>query len=309
MSNAMTLFGNTSTNLSAMLSGFEDSLTGMLAGGGGGLRRLSIKGGVFREIVGGKEVRTSDERAMNVVFINAAPVSRNYYSSPYVEGEAPRPVCWSSDSRVPDADVPKDTKQAQRCMDCKQNIKGSGQGESRACRFQQRTAIMIEGEMDKREVYQLALPATSVFGDAENGKMPLQAYGRHLKAHNTPIIAIVTEIRFDTSSPTPKLVFKPVRPLTEAELKIALEMREDETTVKAISMLVPQVDGNMPEKAALAAPAPAPKPAPKAEPVKEEVKAAPVEEEVIEPKVSAKKTSAPVEEKADLDKMLAQWDD
>ena len=84
MSNAMTLFGNTSTNLSAMLSGFEDSLTGMLAGGGGGLRRLSIKGGVFREIVGGKEVRTSDERVMNVVFINAAPVSRNYYNSPYV---------------------------------------------------------------------------------------------------------------------------------------------------------------------------------------------------------------------------------
>ena len=308
MSNAMTLFGGTPANLSKLLTGFEDNLTGMLAGGGGGLRRLSIKGGVFREIVGGKEVRTSDERAMNVVFINAAPVSRNYYDSPYVEGEAPRPVCWSSDSRVPDADVPKETKQALRCMDCKQNIKGSGQGESRACRFQQRTAIMIEGELDKKEVYQLALPATSVFGDAENGKMPLQAYGRHLKAHNTPIIAIVTEIRFDTASPTPKLVFKPVRPLTEDELKVALAMREDEATIKAISMLVPQVDGNMPEKAALAAPKAETKAAPKAEPAPAPAPAV-VEEEVIEPKKVAKKQTEPVEEKADLDKMLAQWDD
>ena len=43
-------------------------------------------------------------------------------------------------------------------------------------------------------VYQLNLPATSVFGDADGQKMPLQAYGRYLKAHNTHVISVVTEM-------------------------------------------------------------------------------------------------------------------
>jgi len=84
-------------------------------------------------------------------------------------------------------------------------------------------------------------------------------------------------------------------------------MRGDEATIKAISMLVPQVDGNMPEKAALAAPKAEAKAAPKQE--APEPAPAAVEEEVIEPKKVAKKQAEPVEEKADLDKMLAQWDD
>jgi hypothetical protein len=77
--------------------------------------------------------------------------------------------------------------------------------------------VLIEGETAKREVYQVICPATSVFGDGEKGKLPLQAYGRHLKAHNTPVAGVITEMRFDTASPTPKLIFKPVRPITEEE--------------------------------------------------------------------------------------------
>jgi|DEB19_MinimDraft_3_1074340.scaffolds.fasta_scaffold00771_11 hypothetical protein len=305
---ALTLFGKPSKAL-AVLGGVEDSLTSTIAGGSaGGNRRISIKGGVFREIVGGKEVRVSEDRAINVVIINAAPVSRMYFSGTYNEGEISKPVCWSSDTQRPDSAVPQDQRQSQFCKDCPQHIKGSGQGESRACRFQQRIAVLLDGEIDKREVYQVTLPSTSVFGDADGKKMPLQAYGRHLKAYNTPAISIITEMRFDTASPTPKLVFKPVRELEEHELQIAVEMKDHADTVKAVSLNVSQMDGVIPAPKQEAKPTPAPAlpPATKA------AKAAPVEvEEVEEPKKVVKKTAATStpEEKVDLSAVVDEWDD
>ena len=39
-------------------------------------------------------------------------------------------------------------------------------------------AVALEGQLDK--VYQIQLPATSVFGAVEDGKMPMQAYARFL---------------------------------------------------------------------------------------------------------------------------------
>ena len=300
---SMTLFGG---KQSALLSGVEDNLTSTIAGNSGGVqgnRRISIKGGVFRETIGGKEYRVSEERAMNVVLVNAAPISRMYFAGSYVEGETVKPMCWSSNTQTPDAAVPQDQRQASRCMDCPQNIKGSGQGEGRACRFQQRIAVLLEGELDKREVYQVTLPATSIFGDGEKGKMPLQAYGRHLAAHSTNAIGIVTEMRFDTSSPTPKLVFKPVRALDDAETAIALEMRTHADTIKAITLNVSQMDG------VIAAPKSKDdlfeKPAPKLE----APKPVEVEEVVEEPKKVVKKSAAPAENKAELADIVGEWDD
>lgn len=194
---SMTLFSGKSSALAEKLKGsLSDTLSG--GAGGGSNRRLSIKGGVFRELLNGKEQRVSEERAMNIVIVDAAPISRMYFAGSYQEGEVTKPTCWSADTQTPAEDVPQENKQSNRCMDCKQNIKGSGQGEGRACRFQQRLAVQLEGEIEKREVYQLTLPSTSIFGAGDKNKMPLQAYGRHLKAHNEAPSAIVTEMRFDT---------------------------------------------------------------------------------------------------------------
>lgn len=301
---AMTLFGKPSKAL-AILGGVEDNLTSTIAGGAsGGNRRISIKGGVFREIVGGKEVRVSEERAINVVLINAAPVSRMFFAGTYTEGEVTKPTCWSSDTQRPDPAVPQEQRQSQFCKDCPQHIKGSGQGETRACRFQQRIAVMLDGELEKREVYQVTLPATSVFGDSDGKKMPLQAYGRHLKAYNTPAISIITEMRFDTASPTPKLVFKPVRELEEHELEIAVSMQKHDDTIRAISMNVSQLDGVIPAPKIENKPSAVAKPAPKAEKVE-------VEEVVEEPRKVVKKTAtAPAQEdKQDLSAVVDEWDD
>jgi hypothetical protein len=290
----MTLFKG---GLPAYLQTASDDATNALAGGESlGARRISIKGTVFREYIGGKEYRVSEERSMNVVIIKAAPkVSRVFYAGTYVEGEAVTPTCWSSDSQRPDEKV-KD-KQSATCLNCPQNIKGSGQGDSRACRYQQRLAVVVDGEVDKEEVYQLVLPPTSVFGDGEKGKLPLQAYARHLKNHGTPITGVVTEMRFDTASPTPKLVFKPVRPVTEEEFETIQRLKDSPEAVNAITMTVAQTDGVKDKKPALAAP--------KAE-------AAPVEkveaEEVEEPKKAAPKKAA-VSAEPKLEDLVGEWDD
>ena len=290
----MTLFKG---GLPAYLQTASDDATNALAGGESlGSRRISIKGNVFREYIGGKEYRVSEERSMNVVIIKAAPkVSRVFYAGTYVEGEAVTPTCWSSDSQRPDEKV-KD-KQSATCLNCPQNIKGSGQGDSRACRYQQRLAVVVDGEVDKEEVYQLVLPPTSVFGDGEKGKLPLQAYARHLKNHGTPITGVVTEMRFDTASPTPKLIFKPVRPVTEEEFETIQRLKDSPEAVNAITMTVAQTDGVKEKKPALAAP--------KAE-------AAPVEkveaEEVEEPKKAAPKKAA-VSAEPKLEDLVGEWDD
>jgi len=72
MSNEMTLFGNQSASALALLQGLEDNLTDKIAGSGGN-RRISLENNVFSEVIGGKTVRVSEERAMQVVIINAAP--------------------------------------------------------------------------------------------------------------------------------------------------------------------------------------------------------------------------------------------
>lgn len=302
----LAIFKNNKAAL-ALLGDVEDSVTATLAGSGGGSinRRISIKGGVFREIINGKEVRVNEDRAMNVVIVNAAPISRMFFSGTYNEGEVSKPTCWSSDTQTPDPKVPQDQRQSARCMDCKQNIRGSASsGEGRACRFQQRIAVLLDGQIERGEIYQITLPSTSVFGDGEKGKMPLQAYGRYLKAHNTHAISIVTEMRFDTSSPTPKLVFKAVRPLEEEELKTAIDMKEHPDTVKAITLNVSQMDGVIPSDG--------PKQlfneskqtkAEVAKPQKEEA------EEIEEPKKVVKKSPAVVEEKAELSDIVGDWDD
>ena len=301
---AMTLFSGKS---SALLASVQDSLTDTLVGNSGGLinRRIGIKGSSFHEIINGKVVRTAEERALNVVIVSAAPISRTYFEGVYVEGEVKTPVCWSSDCQTPDKSVPEDQRQAARCMECPQNIKGSGSGDGRACRFQQRIAVMLEGSLDAREIYQVPLPPTSVFGDGEGKKMPLQAYARFLKAHNTPAFSIVTEMRFDTSKPTPTLIFKPVRPLEDEELAIAIEMREHPDTVRAVTLRVSQMDGvtPAPKKPALFAKTEE-APAPKAKPV--EVAA---DDDIEEPKKVVKKNSQPVEDKADIADIVGDWDD
>ena len=137
----------------------------------GVFRRISIRNGQFRTVVHGKETLI-DSETLDVTIVDAAKRSRMFYGDAYNAQSTSAPICWSPDTEYPDPEVPADTKQATRCMDCPQNIKGSGSGSSRACKYSQRLAVVLED--NSQEVYQLQLPANALFGSAERGWLSMQ---------------------------------------------------------------------------------------------------------------------------------------
>lgn len=296
-----TLFENNALVNSDLYKSLQDTNDKLGGGSFGTTRRISLKGGKFRNLVNGDQVSVSNNDTLNVVIIDAAAVSRTFYDGEYNPEVVTAPTCWSSDTDKPDDNV--DAPQASRCADCEQNVKGSGKGESRACRYSQKIAVSLEEDMDN--VYQMQLPATSIFGDTKEGKMPMQAYARFLKAHNTPVIAVVTEIKFDENSSVPKLFFSPSRPLEEVELNKAVASVESDATKNAIQMRVFDTDKNKERKQEVVV-----------ERVPRKKKAAPAVEEVEEVEVEepAKKVSktveeTPPEEDKDLSSLMSQWDD
>lgn len=218
-----------------------DEETLAVAGSGQSSKRISIKGGVFRLIVNGKEVSTNEDRSMNVVIVKMSPdASRTYYEGAYKEGEKVAPVCWSSDSRKPDASVK--TPIASSCAECPNSIKGSGQGgNGTACRLSWRAAVVLANSIEG-DVYQLVLPATSSFGKEDSGRWPFRPYVQMLAANNVAAGGVVTKMQFDTKSPTPRLLFSPVAPVDRDLWDAVRNQGKTPAAENAIKMTVSQAD-------------------------------------------------------------------
>lgn len=290
--------------------------TDKLAGSGGGdYKRISLKGGKFRLKVGGEQVGTPRSEPLNIVIVEAAELSRTYYSADYDPDTPAPPTCWSSDSKKPDDSVSAENRQSDSCKDCPMAIKGSGQRNSAACRFSQRLAVALDTQLEEEiiPVYQLSLPAKSVFGAAENGHMPMQAYGKMLKTHKAPAIAVVTEMYFDEDSETPKVFFKPNRMLTETELKRVVELRDSDEVKSALEMSVSEADGVEPAPQAEKKAEPEKKVVKKDETPKKEAKPEVEEaEEVIEEPVKVTKKANPASAAViddELAGLIDDWDE
>lgn len=280
-------------------------------------KRISIKGGVFRLYSGGKEIASIEERYLDVVFVAAAPdIGRVFYAKSY-DGEVSAPDCWSADGKTPSIDA--GNRQHSNCKDCPQNIAGSGQNNSRACRFQQRVAVVLANDMDG-DILQLTLPAKSIFGDGEGDNRPLKAYVKWLMAQQDPIdpSLVVTRLKFDTKSESPKLFFKEMRWLNDDEYETVSAKAASPEAQRAVSMTMPKpatvaaplaIAGKRPAVAEVAEeeeepPAPAPK--------AKKAKAAPaVEEESEEPTVrkEEKKPNAVPAKKSNLAAMVDDWEE
>ena len=197
------------------------------------MRRISLYGSKF-SIVVGNETAIIEEDSKDIIVVNAAPISRSYFENAYDPNRSLAPTCWSADTQRPSVDVPQENKQAARCMDCPQNIRGSGSNRGRACRFAQRIAVVFEDQLD--EVYQLQLPATSIYGRGNGGHMPMQDYVKFLSSRGSVATRIVTRVYFDEQSPIPKLYFKPIRSLNEGEADKVSELKNHPDTLQAISL-------------------------------------------------------------------------
>lgn len=284
--NQVAIFNPASNRPAFATKGQLSAVTQALAGSGGQGKRVSIKGGVFRLIAAGKEVAAVDERYLDLVIINAASkVARTFYEGTFDENNVAPPTCWSADGDKPDAAVKN--KCAPTCAACPNNQKGSGQGDTRACRFSQRMAVMLANDLEG-DVMQMTIPATSIFGKGEGENRPLQEYARFHAAQGNDISMMVTRARFDTNAATPKLFFKAMRWLEADEFALTSEKATSAEAIQAITMTVSQQDGVAPAAAAaLPAPKPAAKPTPAPAPAADEEPPAPA------PKARAKKAPPP----------------
>lgn len=287
-----------------------DDITKNLAGGSGG-KQISIKGGVWRMLVGGEEIAKNEDRAMNFVVVAANPhINRTYFEGKYEEGKSVPPVCWSENGVAPDADVPADSRQSATCANCRQNIEGSGDGKSRACRYSTRLAVALENDL-QGGVYRLQVPAKSLFGRPDGEKMPLQAYAKFLAGHGVPITGVVTEVRFDTAEAVPVLKFRAVRPLTRDEFADSKELASSQDAKSAVEfkMSAKATSGSSRategESKSYAEPAMKPLFGGAAIPARDEVDEAPVAEPIKRTSKKAE-TAAPAGKK-DAAAVLADW--
>lgn len=205
-------------------------------------RRLQFNiNGTIKRIVNGEVVGTPLRGEVNVVIVNALPkVSRIFYAEKYDPNkEATLPNCWSNLGDRPEPAAPN--PQHTNCADCPQNIKGSGENGGRACRYQRRIAVLLEGD-PSGEVYQVNIPAKSLFGKGVGNVHPFESYIRYLIANNVSPDSVVTNISFDSNADAMELLFTPVRPLSDKEYDLVKEVQTKPETKQVVAITVAQAD-------------------------------------------------------------------
>ena len=302
MANEIGLFEGAANVPAHLQTGELSDTAKALGAGGGGLKWISIKGSVFRMMVGNQEVATNEDRSMKMVIVASAPgYARTYYADSYKEGVKAIPACWSDDGNAPSANVPE--PQSSLCASCPQNVKGSGASGGRACRYSARLAVVLEGDMSG-DIYGLNIPATSIFGDVDSEQyLSLQEYVKKLAGFGYDVVKVVTEMKFDTKSPVPKLMFRAVRPLDENEWEVIKErsQHQDAKTHTGERKFERNEDEQDEQ----------PQPAAKPKATKKAAKPAPAddaEEEVEEPKKVSKKKE-PEPQTDDIADILDEWGD
>ena len=200
--------------------------------------------GTFRRIVNGEQLGKPVKTAMDVILINfLSDISRQFYAKAYDKNDDPTlPDCWSHDGKVPYENAPN--IQSESCKACDQNIAGSGQGNSKKCRFLRRTAILLAGDPVPGSVYQLSIPATSLFGDKVPGNT--QAFEQYLKlltANNASPDRVVTRVTLDEESEFVMMNFTPIRPITQAELELVVAAQATPDSENYLVLTAAAADG------------------------------------------------------------------
>lgn len=232
MSNEVSIFRD-QTSITPITQRGIDEVTRKLLGSGSS-KRISLRGSKFRMVIAGQEVARSSEPKLDVVIVNAAShVGRQYYAKAYNPDIIGAPDCWSNDGVKPDKKA--QAPQSAFCEGCPKNIKGSGTNGGRACSFLRRLAVIMADSFETSDVYQLQLPATSIFGKGTGDHMGLSSYVKHLTGHGRTVTSIVTELRFDPDSEYPKLYFYPVRDLTDDEWATVQEKGQSQEAIDAIT--------------------------------------------------------------------------
>lgn len=254
--------------------------------------------GTFKRLVNGEQIGKAIRGEFNAIIVDALPkVSRTFYAGKYDPDAKPTlPDCWSNLGDKPEAAA--GNPQASNCVSCPQNVSGSGDnGKGRACRFQRRIAVILEGD-DSGDVYQFNVPAKSLFGKGNGNVHPFESYVKFLIANGESPDGVVTNIAYNLDAETMQIQFTPVRGVSDEEYALVKEARNDPATRQMIVLTVAAAEG------VKAAPKEEPKPTItySDEPDEEEEVEAPKKR----PSKAAEETVLP---KKDLANVLAAWGD
>jgi len=234
MSELATILAN---NPTLIQTGLDEDTLAVAGGGNNQIKRLSIKGGVFRKMAGGKEVGSIEDRWMNVIFVKMAhSASRQCYSGVYEEGKSVSPICWSNDSIAPDEGV--ESPVASACNDCPNSVKGSGDsGSGTKCKLSWRTAVVLPQD-PSGDVLELVIPAASSFGKEENGRWPFKAYIGMLANNNVSKGRVITKMAFDTKVQFPRVLFSPAGAVEPADYDTITRQGKSAAAEAAIKLTV-----------------------------------------------------------------------
>lgn len=244
MSNEVSIFKNRDVALAGKKA--PSALTQSLMKQGSKLKRISPRNGMFVRVVNG-ETAGKLKAPLRVVLVGVAPdVQRTFYAKAYdPNAEATAPDCWTNDGKKPDASIK--APQAKNCETCPQNVKGSGQGDTRACRFKRRVAVILPEEIggnNHGDIYQLEVASKSIFGKGVGQVFPLNAYIDYVIANGENIDGVVTEIDFNENNNNQSVLFRAVdfvssNPDLQAAVDEAVASPE---IAKAIMLNVASVD-------------------------------------------------------------------
>ena len=171
------------------------------------MMRLAVQDGYFLNPITHKI-----DISVEGVITDSGTLSRNFYRGNRLE-------CWSLDSQYPHPDVPDTTQQSSRCIDCPQNIRGSGMSNYKPCKFFTTINVILN---NTNTVCELRIGGASLFSRTVN-KLNLYKYIEYLERNGESIHSVLTEI-YLVHEAVPKICFKPSRPLAEDEMQTITQL-------------------------------------------------------------------------------------
>lgn len=248
MSN-VTIFKN-QTAVSTSTRALSDLAKSLTTSGVTSRRIQTNTNGTFKRIVNGEQIGNAVRGEINVIILDLLPkVSRTFYKEKFDPNkEATLPDCWSNLGDRPETNAPN--PQASNCADCKMNIAGSGENGGRACRFQRRIAVLVEGDTSG-DVYQFNVPAKSLFGKGTGNVHPFESYIKYLLANGESPDNVVTNVRFDDNAATMELLFTPIRNISDEEYEMVKTAQANPQTKRYTMLTVAQADGVTKKPAAI----------------------------------------------------------
>ena len=289
--------------------------------GSAGTKRIVPKNGIFRKEISGKEMGKI-KGDLNVIIVNSSPkVGRIFYAAQWTPDAKPVPPdCFSNDGNVPDAGSAN--KQADRCDSCPQNIKGSGMGNSKACRYSRRIAVLLEDDFGtalEGEVYQMNLASKSLFGESPSAtEHVFESYVKYLGNNGKSLDWYITKLSFNENNDNQSILFSAVEHIKRHHYDVITKVGNTPEVQKLVTMtpFQAQTDGAakleapkpVQDKVTGTSPAANTELAYAASKGRERVAEA---EEVAEPiKRESKKVEVPTPvAKRDLNSVLAAWSD